>query len=913
MLDSYQIKPSTACWTPRKMSDPNNCSTSGRQREKSSRPFYELPSNIKPCSQIIQETRMQLKYSSKVGSAEIPFGINSQTGFCEVGQGGDFPRRGSNDFYGDSGFVELPNIHNDNKFGSTGIRPVDTKRPFTPRDSVSLWGVSARKRPPSAITLSRLAIDESDESLILGNGSQFTNESNHSQSAKQRAPKSSLGKVPKLQPTSRGAYSFDSATEILGGLSANNSRSSTGNGERDVEKARLQLKSLSLQNERSTSFENEISGTNSADNAVSDSFVDPTNGLNYDNSNFISHQERKNYHSHQTDIHGTSQSKKDGHGHVSRNELTTPATKTKGDGEADSCDPYDDIDSLEVAISCLQTLVMDFATTSDKTIRVEVIRVLKTIRSLITNVHTLPQLKTKLLRLIFKLVERNQTDEAILFWASFVLLHCNIVGNNLTTIFKMVFKASRSKEYWAVIKETEYLDVLMGSFAQICPKTQTESMIYGYGTLKFICMDTPVLHRCIELNLVPIMTQHLKILNTEVSRMKDIPESLFNGTFQLTSILRSVVGEDSSILDLVVRSGLLEELCNSLRWTIADIDVVSNIVRILSVISMDDMCCQVISRNDHFVDAIVRVLKLWMSKDDVMVRVTYCLGNLFAKSDEMRVKLFEKPETLQLILNLISFHVKKPTPVSMDILVKTVRIIANWILNPNIGWEICDDPLLSELLYSILLMNNVTEELVLCVISTMNNTSFYKDYNAVDDYTLRTAEYLFCNLITKDMDVKAEAMKVLGNLTRNPDVRSAAVDYVDNVLHCLDQETDEELLCATCGVLINIIVDEKVKSEFIRLNGIESLVNILRTRNDLAVIMMASQILWNLTISNMENGHSGKYGIAEDKKAEIKHHLLSKLQSWEPASANESMDAGISNSDFYNDFETVARSLLEKL
>jgi len=77
-------------------------------------------------------------------------------------------------------------------------------------------------------------------------------EINSSHSAKHRAPKSSLGKVPKLQPTTRGSYSFDSATEILGGLTANSSQSSSssssGNGERDVEKARLQLKSLSLQN-----------------------------------------------------------------------------------------------------------------------------------------------------------------------------------------------------------------------------------------------------------------------------------------------------------------------------------------------------------------------------------------------------------------------------------------------------------------------------------------------------------------------------------------------------------------------------------------------------------------------------------------------------------------------------------------
>ncbi len=59
----------------------------------------------------------------------------------------------------------------------------------------------------------------------------------------------------------------------------------------------------------------------------------------------------------------------------------------------------------------------------------------------------------------------------------------------------------------------------MSSFAEICPKSQTESMIYGYGTLKFICMDTPVLHRCIELNLVPIMALHLKVLNNEVSQV----------------------------------------------------------------------------------------------------------------------------------------------------------------------------------------------------------------------------------------------------------------------------------------------------------------------------------------------------------------------------------------------------------
>lgn len=53
----------------------------------------------------------------------------------------------------------------------------------------------------------------------------------------------------------------------------------------------------------------------------------------------------------------------------------------------------------------------------------EVILALKKVHLYISDVHKFPPLKTKLLRLIFRLVERNQTDEDVLFWASFVLLH----------------------------------------------------------------------------------------------------------------------------------------------------------------------------------------------------------------------------------------------------------------------------------------------------------------------------------------------------------------------------------------------------------------------------------------------------------------------------------------------------------
>jgi len=120
----------------------------------------------------------------------------------------------------------------------------------------------------------------------------------------------------------------------------------------------------------------------------------------------------------------------------------------------------------------------------------------------------------------------------------------------------------------------------MYSLGEICPMTQTESMIYGYGTLKFLCAEEPVLHQVLDLNLISVMVLHLKILNYEASQMKKVPGNIQNGVFQLTSILRSVVGIEST-LSAVAESGLLDEICNSLSWTLEDIDVISNIVRIL--------------------------------------------------------------------------------------------------------------------------------------------------------------------------------------------------------------------------------------------------------------------------------------------------------------------------------------------
>lgn len=124
---------------------------SEHNNDKSNRPFYELPSHFKPCSTIIKETRMQLQFPNKdfsnvvrrsspiSGSSEEFLSPETEKNSSPIGSFNKYAQSGSS--YSSSS-ISAPQH----------IRALQTKRPFTPRDSVNLWGISARKRPPSAIT-----------------------------------------------------------------------------------------------------------------------------------------------------------------------------------------------------------------------------------------------------------------------------------------------------------------------------------------------------------------------------------------------------------------------------------------------------------------------------------------------------------------------------------------------------------------------------------------------------------------------------------------------------------------------------------------------------------------------------------------------------------------------------------------
>jgi len=245
--------------------------------------------------------------------------------------------------------------------------------------------------------------------------------------------------------------------------------------------------------------------------------------------------------------------------------------------------------------------------------------------------------------------------------------------------------------------------------------------------------------------------------------------------------------------------------------------------------------------------------------------------------------------------------------------------------------EICDDSSLSQVLYSTLQTASggggasFSQELSLCAICALNNTSFYINYTQLDQGTLDTARYLFQTLPSQEAEVRSESVKVLGNLTRNEDVRLMSADYMEDILMSLDgAEETPELICATCGVLINVVIEELVKAEFLKGRGVERVVSVLGRTEDMMVSLISCQVLWNLLISH-ENQGLGDISdcISPEQRAPLKVSLMEKVDragtkgTKGECDIHSQMDCNCdSNSNLQlitQDFLQVAKDLVAKL
>lgn len=198
-----------------------------------------------------------------------------------------------------------------------------------------------------------------------------------------------------------------------------------------------------------------------------------------------------------------------------------------------------------------------------------------------------------------------------------------------------------------------------------------------------------------------------------------------------------------------------------------------------------------------------------------------------------------------------------------DVMIKVIRVIANVVINPEIGRAVNEKygTLLIDEFLKVLISNpfKKNDELVMSILSTLNNLSYYYTSEVeLDVFHIKQIEII--EGITeysksKNKECVIESMRIMGNLSRSKITRdfiteSEVLQILINVL----SKADLTLLKTTIGVFVNLMADNKSRNLFKDLGGISKLITILNSyaQNDWLLAMLVCQVIWNYCIDTID-------------------------------------------------------------
>ncbi|XP_028412719.1 armadillo repeat-containing protein 2-like [Dendronephthya gigantea] len=447
-----------------------------------------------------------------------------------------------------------------------------------------------------------------------------------------------------------------------------------------------------------------------------------------------------------------------------------------------------------------------------------------------------------------------------------IVLMFNLSENNEENIFKLMFKVSRDENNDLMFLEEQVTDLLIDKVSKFDGSGKYEAWIYCVGALKLLSGNSAIRKNIVTSGCVEALGVVLSTIVKQNSSEVKLKKNNTNLLLPVTAVLRNLADVNGS-RDVFLKRNLLPELMAILKIFKTDSDVVMNICRILSKMTLYDECCIAVSSVTFCFETFLRVLGIHLKSQEIVVRVLFILGNLTTKSDETRHNLyFTKASTKYLLMVFQSFFERNiqasktgednneasaEQENTEDVLNKMVRVIANLSIHPEVGPDIAKNMEIIELLVQVLEVKDFTtsEELVLNTIATINNLSYYAEENTALAVKRSTVTQLLMGMLVADnMDAILEVSRVFGNFSRFKDVRDILSSHkVDEMMISLLDSGSHEIVYTACGVLINLMVDPEKRSVLKEEGGIKKLIDVLRDfgKIDWQLAAMVCQTLWN--------------------------------------------------------------------
>ncbi|XP_036370751.1 armadillo repeat-containing protein 2-like isoform X2 [Octopus sinensis] len=551
--------------------------------------------------------------------------------------------------------------------------------------------------------------------------------------------------------------------------------------------------------------------------------------------------------------------------------------------------------------------------------------------------------RSTILKAVFKLLDFDNAD--VLLSMAEIILAFRVTGKNLLSTCKLVFKVSRNEQNDPLFLKGHILAQLLQVVPISDPVSCSEALTYCVGTLKLLSGNSSIMKELVHRECIELLTSLLQSINlTDPSVPSANKEQLGHLLIQLTACLRNLVDASSSRQRLLACE-LIPALSTAMELNLDDGDLILNISRIYSKISLHTDCCTVLAAQRQHYPVALRALNKHITRQDVVVRICFALGNLTAKDDTARVQLFEEKNSLATILNVLQYHLDKfstsdktnqshkantqnfQMEESVDILIKTVRLIANLSIGETIGPIIAaEHDCVVQLLRILDSFSIDKEDLLVTTVATINNLSYYHSKTSgILAKQLDIAKYLVKLLLPNHMETLIEVSRVFGNLTHQKIVRDflAEQKVQETFIELLDSD-NREVVYISCGVLVNFMADKEKRPVLMQGGGIEKLIEVLRDfgPNDWQLAGIVCQVLLNYSHNigpeHLYFGYQTTEQLVELlteflDEANVHGYITAKPEHTEQSSETTDEVQNLIMEKWENEFCPVAETLLQRL
>ncbi|XP_018773197.3 armadillo repeat-containing protein 2 isoform X2 [Serinus canaria] len=534
-----------------------------------------------------------------------------------------------------------------------------------------------------------------------------------------------------------------------------------------------------------------------------------------------------------------------------------------------------------------------------------------------------------LLKTLYKLVDID-SDPLSLKLAK-IILAMKVDGKNLLSVCKLAFKICRNENNYFIIQNDTLLDYLLQVLWNEDLQTNHEALVYCMAAIKVMSEKEALRFKMVSKGAIEMFLELMKQINN-IKEHDTYFSKLGHLLVQLTATLRILANCALSRRQLSP-SAAIPELCVALEQRSSDKDVCIWIVSVLSKLSTYNDFCAALADCSRCYIVFLALLNKYQKQQDLVVRIIFILGNLTARNDQSREQFFKEKESIntltslfqtyyELDLNALTWHhdrkgknqPKYPSEAE-DVLIKLMRVLANLSVHPKVGAALAAAHPVVGLLVTVLEYKSVDacEELVINAATTINNLSYYQVENsAVQEKQLHIAEMLLKLLMSDNMDVVVEAVRVFGNLSQYHEIRDFIMQkkIYKFVIALLDSK-NREVCFPACGVLLNLTVDENKRAFLMEEGGIGKLIDCLQDFGpaDWQLSCLICKTLWNYS----ENMASAASCFGGNTNALLM--LLTALLD-EEVELECSLDKGIKDCQrvyWEREFKPVAEKLLDRI